>query len=364
MLEVDLVQTHPIALQATLRCEAGELMAVVGPSGTGKSTLMKTIAGLLQGARGTVRVGDTAWLDSATGVNVPPHKRRVGFVFQSYALFPHLTVRDNVAAAADGNREERNAAALAALASVHMSGLEGRRPAQLSGGQQQRVGVARALVRRPQVLLLDEPFSAVDQMTRERLYEELAELRTQLAIPTVLVTHSIPEAQMLADSMVVLHRGRTLQAGRPEDVYRQPLDVDVARLMGHKNVFAATVRRDHSGAYLDWMGLQLRTDSREANGAEVAFCVAADDVLLTDEGSIPQVNILEARIEKALPVGPTITLHARLVNGESLVLTAPKHVLVKRAVAVGESVRLKLAPRAVHVMPARASSTSPKMLSD
>lgn len=350
MLEVDLVQTHPIALQATLRCEAGELMAVVGPSGTGKSTLLKTVAGLLQGARGTIRVGDTTWLDSAAGVKVPPHERRVGFVFQSYALFPHLTVLDNVIAAAEGNRDERKAAALCALASVHMSGLDRRRPAQLSGGQQQRVGLARALVRRPQVLLLDEPFSAVDQMTRERLYEELAELRMQLSIPTVLVTHSIAEAQLLADSMVVLHRGRTLQAGPPEDVYRYPVEVDVARLMGHKNVFSAMARRDARGPLLDWNGIVLQIESGLPEEKRVDFCIVADDVLLADDAS-EGVNLLEAKIENSLSVGPSVTLHARLSNGERLVLTAPKHVLARRGVTVGETVRVRLAPRAIHLMP-------------
>src|SRR5690606_24184736 len=157
---------------------------------------------------------------SASGAHVPAHRRRVGFVFQSYALFPHMTVLENVLAACDALREEdRLAQAYKWIEAVRMKGLEDARPARLSGGQQQRVALARALVREPQLLLLDEPFSAVDQLTRERLYEELAELRSRLSIPVVFVTHSLPEAQMLADRMVVLHHGRTLQSGTPDEIF-------------------------------------------------------------------------------------------------------------------------------------------------
>lgn len=353
MLSVDLTQTRPIDIRATLTCAPGELLAVVGPSGTGKSTLLKTIAGLLEGATGTVQVGSTVWLDSAAGVNIQAHRRRVGFVFQSYALFPHLTVLENVSAAAMGARAERDAAALASLAAVHMGGLEKRRPRELSGGQQQRVGLARALVREPEVLLLDEPFSAVDQMTRERLYEELSDLRARLFIPTVLVTHSIPEAQLLADSMVVLHRGRTLQAGPPELVYRHPSGPDVARLMGHRNVFAATARRDNEGTFLDWKGIALRVEADVSDRAAVAFCLAADDVLLATDAVAPGQNVLQARVERATDIGPSVTVQARLSNGELLVLVAPRRLLLKRSIEVGVEVQLRVLPRAVHVMEAR-----------
>jgi molybdate transport system ATP-binding protein len=351
MLSVALSQTSPIALQAALTCAPGELVAVVGPSGSGKSTLLKTIAGLLSGATGSVKVGGSVWLDTASNIDVPPHLRRVGFVFQSYALFPHMTVLENVMAAADGNLESRIAAARGALAAVHMTGLEARRPAQLSGGQQQRVGVARALVRKPEVLLLDEPFSAVDQMTREHLYQELAELRAQLSIPTVLVTHSIPEAQLLADSMVVLHEGRTLQAGAPEYVYRHPATPDVARLLGHKNVFAATVGTDAQGrVVLDWKGLRLSLDASSGARGEVTVCIAADDVRLLDADAPARDNVIEALVLKALPIGPSVTLHARASNGERIVLSAPRHVLTRRGIVPGETVRLALVPGAIHVM--------------
>lgn len=352
MLDVVLEQRFPIPLQASLQCAPGELVAVVGPSGAGKSTLLKTIAGLLHGARGRIRIGGSTWLDSSAGIDLPAHRRRVGFVFQSYALFPHMSVLENVMAAAEGARERREADARAALESVRIAGLEARRPSQLSGGQQQRVGLARALVRRPEALLLDEPFSAVDQMTRERLYEELSELRSQLRIPTVLVTHSIPEAQLLADAMVVLDRGRTLQHGEPEWVYRHPADPDVARLMGHRNVFQVRVLAGTDGhAVLDWAGIRLVTDSR-CEGGVAAFCVAADDVRLFDGDASGRGNVVDATVERVVPIGTSVTVHVRASNGERLTLSAQKQVLSKRGIGVGSAVRLSLMPDRIHVMPA------------
>jgi molybdate transport system ATP-binding protein len=201
-LAVRLRQTRPIPLDVALACAPGELLALVGPSGSGKSTTLRAIAGLHRTKDGLVCCGGRTWLDTGNGIDLPPHRRSVGFVFQSYALFPHMTALGNVTAAL-GHRPagERETRGRELLAQVRLAGLEARRPAELSGGQQQRVAVARALAREPSVLLLDEPFSAVDRSTRERLYRELVELRRGLAIPMVLVTHDLEEAALLADRL-------------------------------------------------------------------------------------------------------------------------------------------------------------------
>lgn len=353
MLSVELARHHPVSLRASLSCAPGELLAIVGASGAGKSTLLKSIAGLLPGAAGTIKVGNSLWLDTAAGVDVAPHLRRVGFVFQSYALFPHLTVLENVAAAAGGGRDAL-AAARSMIASMRMSALEGRRPAQLSGGEQQRVGLARALVRKPEVLLLDEPFSAVDQMTRESLYEEIADLRAQLSMPTVLVTHSISEAQRLADSVVVLHRGRTLQTGTPETVYRHPSEPDVARLMGHLNVFTAAVRRSEGNDGLDWNGVFLRTSATLADPGRIAFCVAADDVLLRDPALDSVANTFDATVERVFSAGAGIIVHARACNGKRLVMAAPRRILARPGATAGAKIALQVLPNSIHVMPTAA----------
>jgi molybdate transport system ATP-binding protein len=231
-LHVHLYATAPIPLDLTLTCAPGELLALVGPSGSGKTTILRCIAGLHHPTRGHITCDGATWLDTPQSIDLPPQQRRIGLVFQGYALFPHMTALGNVAAALGHlPSRERAAHATAMLAQVGLEGLEGRRPAGLSGGQQQRVALARALARDPTALLLDEPFSAVDRPTRRELYRVLASLRERLAIPAVLVTHDLGEAVRLADRMAVLHQGRVLQQGAPDDVAARPDDALVARLL-------------------------------------------------------------------------------------------------------------------------------------
>ena len=218
-LEVMARAQAPIPLDVAFRAEPGELLALVGHSGSGKTTLLRTIAGLWRPGVARVVVAGTTWLDTAAGVDLPTYRRRVGIVFQNYALFPHMTAVQNVMAAMD-RADPAEAARLLDL--LNLQGLADRRPAQLSGGQQQRVALARALARKPQALLLDEPFSAVDRATREKLHAEIIALRAHLAMPVVLVTHDMNEAQLLADRMVVIERGRVVHEGTTAQVMTDP----------------------------------------------------------------------------------------------------------------------------------------------
>jgi molybdate transport system ATP-binding protein len=231
-LSVSLQQTGPIPLDATFSVAPGEILALVGPSGSGKSTALRSIAGLYTPSGGRVVCNGSVWFDRATDVNVPARTRRVGMVFQSYALFPHLTAAENVAEAlGDLPAEARREQARSLLARVHLDGLENRRPAELSGGEQQRVAVARALARRPEVLLLDEPFSAVDRVTRRRLRRELAGLRRELPMPVILVTHDLDDVVRLADRICVMRRGQILQTGPVEQVMARPASKEIAELL-------------------------------------------------------------------------------------------------------------------------------------
>jgi len=359
VLDVSIEQERPISLHAFLTCGRGELVALVGPSGSGKSTVLKTIAGLLTGATGHVRVGGREWLNTARGVDVPAHERKVGFVFQSYALFPHMTALENVMASADGSAEARRRVASEWLGLMRMTGLEDRRPAQLSGGQQQRVALARALAREPEVLLLDEPFSAVDQMTRDRLYEELAELRKRLSIPTVFVTHSIPEAQMLADRMVVLHRGRTLQAGTPDEVFRRPVEPDVARLLGHKNVLeAAVVRSDAEGVLLEWKGLLLHAEGQAVPGP-ATFVIPASDIRIVVRADDPRANRFDGTVAAITRLGGMASIRVALPNGAWIVLTAPTHIVEGRGLKENVPIQVAFVVSSVHVMQARSAGSGP-----
>lgn len=232
VLEVMARAALPIPLDVAFRVEPGELLALVGHSGSGKTTLLRIIAGLWRADSARVRVNGTTWINTETRINLPTHRRRVGIVFQNYALFPHMSAVQNVLAAMD---TPDRAEAERILELVNLHGLADRKPAQLSGGQQQRVAVARALARRPQALLLDEPFSAVDRATREKLYGEIIGLRRHLAMPVVLVTHDVNEAQLLADRMMVIEKGHVVRTGNTAEVMADP---DALRAMGIREVAA------------------------------------------------------------------------------------------------------------------------------
>ncbi len=362
MLSVSLRQRGPIALDAQLQCAAGELLALVGPSGAGKSTILRAIAGLSRVAEARVSVGSDCWQDSAGGQWLAPRMRRVGMVFQNYALFPHLTVLENVAEAVfQLPRPERLARAAAALARVRLAGLEARLPQQLSGGQQQRVALARALVREPQVLLLDEPFAAVDQMTRERLYEELAELRSGLQCPVLLVTHSLVEAQLLADRMVVLRHGKTLQAGTPAAVLSCPQTEEVARLVGFGNVFETEVLAVEPAnapvAARVWvscaaagfgqarLGLDLPValQGRVQAGQRLRWGIATGEVVVLKGGRAPDdpCQCADVQLEKAVSLGENVRLTFAL-GGLRLRAAVTARFFERSGMAEGDLLRVEL----------------------
>ena len=222
----------------------GELLAVLGPSGCGKTTLLRLIAGFEAPDSGTVTVGGR--LVSGPGTFVPPERRRVGIVVQDHALFPHLTVAGNVAYGLRGRRSRRSrrkdpareARVAEVLQLVGLQDLGGRYPAELSGGQQQRVAIARALAPRPDVVLLDEPFANLDAVLRARMRTEVASILRAAGATVVLVTHDQEEALSLADRVAVFDRGRVMQVGPPDEVYRTPANPFVARFVGGAELVA------------------------------------------------------------------------------------------------------------------------------
>ncbi|CAM3331265.1 molybdenum ABC transporter ATP-binding protein [Paracoccus nototheniae] len=314
-----------IPLDLAFRVEPGQLMALVGPSGSGKTTLLRTIAGLWRPANARVVAGGAVWLDTQTGVALSPDLRRVGVVFQSYALFPHLTAAQNVACAmGDLPRAQRRPEALRLLNLVELGGLADRRPAQLSGGQQQRVAIARALARRPQALLLDEPFSAVDRATRAGLHAQILSLRAHLAMPVVLVTHDMTEAQALADRMVVIDKGRMVAQGPTAAVLSDPAALRAVGLREAAAMLHATVRRHHDDGMTElttatgtlWLPF---VDAAPGTGLRVR--IMAHDVILSrarPEGLSAQ-NILPVQVIDQRPgEGPAVMV--RLAVGSDTLL--------------------------------------------
>lgn len=292
---------RPVPLAGTLTCAAGQMVALLGPSGAGKTSWLRAIAGLLRPEIGTISLGERCWFDGERRHFTPPRARRVGFLFQNYALMPHMSARENVALPLwQLPRQQRLAEAEQWLERVGLAPeLWSRRPAELSGGERQRVAMARALAGSPHVLLLDEPFSAVDALQRQLLYALLAQLRAQVAIPTVLVTHDLIEARLLADEIAVIDGGTVLQQGTTEALYRSPRNGRVAAILGIRNRFVGRwlgADPDHPGwGRLRW----LPTRS------------APDDATLTvlparDKGRIPAGQLVDWVIQNdALTLIPT-----------------------------------------------------------
>ncbi len=353
-------------LAAQFECAPGELVALVGPSGSGKTSLLRAIAGLLntKTLRGRVQVGDELWFDSAAGVNLPPQQRHAGLVFQHYALFPHLCVRENVALAANSLRGPQFVDDL--LHRLGLVGLEQRRPAQLSGGQQQRVALARALAREPRVLLLDEPFSAVDAPARQALYRELAALRQGLSTPMVLVTHDLSEARRLADRVVIVDGGETLQSGTPAHVFASPRNARVAELVGIQNHFHGAFYKEEPGwARLQWgdaAGVSLRVldKNRIPDGALVTWVIAGDRLDLLPDG-LAEGNTLRCEILEQLALGETslCALRPEGLAAEKVTLNLSTSQLRALDAGPGRWLRLRIGAEAIHIMPQKETSAAP-----
>jgi molybdate transport system ATP-binding protein len=339
-LTVQLINSAPMPLNVQFDCAPGELVALVGPSGSGKTSVLRAIAGLLKtpSLQGRITVantvGETVWFDRSVGskhhINLSPQDRQVGLVFQNYALFPHLSAIKNIAiSTTNTSTNDENRALKSILHRLGLAGLEHRLPSELSGGQQQRVALARALARNPAVLLLDEPFSAVDAPSRNSLYRELANLRNSVSTPMVLVTHDLNEARRLADRVVILDSGTTLQSGPPEQVFSRPRNARVAELVGIQNHFRGTFVKDSSNKVSGWGKLvwtgaaDLQTNLSDSpqltvvdknkldDGAHVTWVLAAEHLDITTaiaspacEQGLPS-NTLVCQFLEVLSLGET-----------------------------------------------------------
>ena len=293
--------THPLrAFDAyiELTVERGETVALVGPSGAGKTTTLRAVAGLARPQRGCIAVGDETWFDSTKGIDLPPDRRRVGYLFQEYALFPHLDVSANIRFGAP-----RTSSVAELLERFHIGSLARARVRELSGGERQRVALARALARRPQTLLLDEPLSALDAHTKAAVRAELHGLLHDLGLPTILVTHDFEDAAALADRIGVIVDGRIVQEGTATELVSRPLDTFVASLTG-ASLLPGTARRGVGGlteVVLDDGSSAVSTDTARGR---VGLVVYPWEVALGHD--VPEdsaMNHLRGVITSIVPVG-------------------------------------------------------------
>src|SRR3954468_14271316 len=321
----------------------GELVALLGPSGCGKSTLLRIMSGFIPQTEGRVL------FDDAPVDHLPANRRGVGIVFQNYALFPHMTVRQNVAYGLQAQHWPRDKIAPRVeemLELVHMTPFGDRLPRQLSGGQQQRIALARCLAIDPKVLLLDEPFGALDKNLRLDMQIEVKRLQREYGITTILVTHDQEEALSMADRIAVMARGRIEQVSSPTEIYDKPATLFVNQFVGTSNVLTGEFAKDGAAARVTLAGtaLDVPADTSFANGTRVAVSIRPEHLRVVLSGG------LAGTVKAVLPLGSHVVYDIEIADGVSLKMSEPREGKAVRQ--SGEEVHVApTSPAAVRVFP-------------
>ncbi len=326
-----------------LPLDQAHVTVLFGPSGAGKTTLLRLLAGLERPASGQIEFRGETWFDSGRAILLPPQQRRAGFLFQEYALFPHLTVLENVAYASNLAR------AAELLQRFGLADLADRKPRAISGGQQQRVAVARALAAEPSLLLLDEPLSALDAATRLRTRHELRRILLDSGIPSIVVTHDRAEAIALGDWMAVMVEGRIRQSGPVQEVFRRPADALVAQSVGVENVLPAVTTVREGGLLVLQVSDQRLYCMDSGEDGPVFACVRAEDVVLTRPGphSSSARNRLNGTVVSVTLEGPLARVE--LDCGFPLVALITAQSASELALIAGEPVCAVIKTTSVHV---------------
>lgn len=341
-----------IRVHLCVELDSAPILVLFGPSGSGKTTALRCLAGLERPDRGEIRLGADAWFDSSAQVFVPPQGRRIGYLFQGYALFPHLTVEDNIAFGLRRLRQtERRQRVYELMRLLGMEELKARFPHELSGGQAQRVALARTLAPRPRLLLLDEPLSALDAPAREQLRRELRGLLLSSSLPAVVVTHDRLEALSVGDQMAVLIDGEVRQCGPVEEVFTTPWSVEVAKSVGVENILPARVAE--AGADL----ITLQAGSRRLfalgparAGEEVFACIRAEEVILErgESARVSARNRLAGRVVRMQPEGPLVRV--TLDCGIKLTALVTRQTLEEFQLQEGMQVTALIKAPAIHLI--------------
>ena len=333
---------HRVLSGLSLDLVDGECFTLLGPSGCGKTVLLRLIAGFEAPGEGSIAIGGTVVADAASARNLPPNERGIGVVFQDYAVWPHMSVRDNVAyplrlaRVATGELDRRVAEA---IAQVGLTGLDARLPSQLSGGQQQRVALARALVSRPRLLLLDEPLSNLDANLREEMRFEIRRMHDAYRITTVYVTHDQSEAMLTSNRIVVMNHGKVEQVGTPDEVYRHPASPFVYGFLGAVNLFHGRV-----DSHAVHVGGELLSSQRVelGQGAEVlAFARPHELAIVVDPAA---VNGVAARVSRILAFGAVARVELDGLNGaggQLYEVDLPRDDVHRLGLEEGQAVRLQ-----------------------
>ena len=333
-----------------LEVEPGQLMSLLGPSGCGKTTTLRMVAGLVAPTEGDILFGEDRVTD------VPVHHRNVGVLFQNYALFPHMTVAGNVAFGLEMRSSDRAAIARKvgeALELVHLTEFTARYPAELSGGQQQRVALARALAIEPNILLLDEPFAALDRKLRQEMQIHIKDLQRRVGITTVMVTHDQEEALTMSDRIAVMNAGRIEQCGTPGDVYDRPATTFVAGFIGTTNLLTGKVVRGPAGELVvrTAAGFAMTAPGLPGEGGDATLCLRPESIQVTPHaGAEPgDVDQAQGSLDRVIHRGSMTELHVRLPTGDALIALRPSGE--GDSLSPGQSVVVAWAGQRVHRIP-------------
>lgn len=357
-ISIDIAKTYsgrpPIRAKIQYALGTSTVLILFGPSGSGKTTVLRSVAGLEWPEQGHIRFISRTWLDTAASIAVRPQDRQIGYMAQDYALFPNYTVAGNIAYGLRGRSSTERQTRVAEMVELfRLQGLEQAKPRELSGGQQQRVALARAVAPKPQLLLLDEPLSALDVPTRDELRTELRNALKQLALPSIIVTHDWAEALSLGDVMAVMCDGAVLQIGAPQDVFSRPANADVARVVGVETVVQGNVGKVAEGLATVHVGAVPLTAiaSERGGGPDVFVCIRAEDVTLepATAGATSARNHLEARVTSIASVGALAKVTVDC--GFPLTALVTRSALADLRLAPGSPVRAAIKAGAVHLVP-------------
>lgn len=357
-------QLQGFRLQVQLECDSG-ILVLFGPSGAGKSLTLRCLAGIIRPDEGLVVVDGETLYDSRLGIEVPPQRRQVGYVPQNYALFPHMTVEENIAFGLGRRITALSLKDVARLVEMlRLGSLERRRPKELSGGQQQRVALARALATRPRLLLLDEPFSALDAPLRDALRTDLSEVHRELGVGIVFVTHGVADTHAMAHTVAVYQGGRILQIGSPADVFRRPATADVARLTGARNLLPGRVVEVEAGGCWTEIASGVRILAPcvgIAPGTEVLLAIRSEYARFLDRDERVEEGeaLLAGVIRSVASQGHLYSVQAALggADGPALQVLSPVWWWEHHGLRHGEVCRIAIQRASVHVLPAEAGIT-------
>ena len=339
----------------------GEMTSVLGPSGCGKTTMLNLIAGFIEPDRGSIQFGDRAVADAARALSVPSNKRDIGMVFQSYALWPHLSVADNVAYGLKMRKVPRPArveAVRSALKRVRLEAYAARYPHELSGGQQQRVALARAIAYAPQILLFDEPLSNLDASLRDEMRLEIKNIHHDIGITSVYVTHDQAEAMALSDRIVVMGEGHVLQIGTPRELYDEPSDVQVARFLGRTNLFAARLvgaPAPLAQVRIDGLDVPIacRAPAHCSPNTSGSLSVRPEGIAVRPPETATQG--FSGRVSATIYLGSSLQLHIALPTGKTIEVQAA----AQNAWNVGDAVSIAFDPQQSYFIADRSARPAP-----